>query len=123
MCIENQRGESGRASHGDPRTLKEIMQQNTRLLEQHETLKEQQKILQRMLAEQQQMLVHQQEGLKDLHENVVSLLAYCKTIVTKINTIPGVHSATNTSMTADSATNTKTDDTILLPNGGWIATC
>ena len=99
------------------------MQQNTRLLEQHETLKEQQKILQRMLAEQQQMLVHQQEGLKDLHENVVSLLAYCKTIVTKINTIPGVHSATNTSMTADSATNTKTDDTILLPNGGWIATC
>ena len=123
MCIENQRGESGRASHGDPRTLKEIMQQNTRLLEQHETLKEQQKILQRMLAEQQQMLVHQQEGLKYLHENVVSLLAYCKTIVTKINTIPGVHSATNTSMTADSATNTKTDDTILLPNGGWIATC
>ena len=74
------------------RTLTEIMQQNTRLLEQHETLKEQQNVLQRMLAEQQQMLVHQQEGLKDLHENVVSLLAYCKTIVTKINTIPGVHS-------------------------------
>ena len=93
-----------------------------------------------MLAEQQQMLVqhqatlqgqydiiknlsNQQGGLKDLHENVVSLLAYCRKIVTKINTIPGVHSATNTSMTADSATNTKTDDTILLPNGGWIATC
>ena len=123
MYIANQGVESGRAGLGSPRTLKEIMQQNTRLLEQQEILKEQQKILQRMLAEQQQMLVHQQEGLKDLHENVVSLLAYCKTIVTKINTIPGVHSATNTSMTADSATNTKTDDTILLPNGGWIATC
>ncbi len=122
MCIENQRGESG-ASLGNPRTWKEIMQQNTRLLEPQEILKEQQKSLQRMHAEQQQMLVHQQEGLKDLHENVVSLLASCKTIVTKINTIPGVHSATNTSMTADSATNTKTDDTILLPNGGWIATC
>ena len=39
MCIENQRGESGRASHGDPRTLKEIMQQNTRLLEQQENLR------------------------------------------------------------------------------------
>ena len=98
------------------------MQQNTRLLEQHETLKEQQKTLQRMLAEQQQMLVHQQEGLKYLHGNVVSLLAYCRTIVTNINTIPGVHSATNTSMTADSATNIKTD-TVLLIDGGWIATC
>ena len=85
-------------------------------------MKEQQKILQRMLAEQQQMLVHQQGGLDDLHENVVSLLAYCRTIVTKINPTPGVHSATNTSMTADSATNTKTD-TILLIDGGWIATC
>ena len=62
-------------------------------------------------------------GTRLFHRDLVSLLAYCKTIVTKINTIPGVHSATNTSMTADSATNTKTDDTILLINGGWIATC
>ena len=122
MSIANQGVESGKAGLGSPQTLKEIMQQNTRLLEQQEILKEQQEILQRMLAEQQQMLVHQQEGLKDLHENVVSLLAYCKTIVTKINTIPGVHSATNTSMTADSTTNTETD-TIPLTDGGWTAIC
>ena len=61
-------------------------------------------------------------GTRLFHRDLVSLLAYCKTIVTKINTIPGVHSATNTSTTADSATNIKTD-TILLIDGGWIATC
>ena len=83
-------------------------------------------MLKMMLEEQQQVLVKQQailQGEGGLNEHVMSLLAYCKKIVTKINTIQSVHSATNTSMTADSATNTKTDDTILLPNGGWIATC
>ena len=57
MYIANQGVESGRAGLGSPRNLKEIMQQNTRLLEQQE-------ILQRMLAEQQQMLVQQQAALQ-----------------------------------------------------------
>ena len=38
MYIANQGVESGRAGLGSPRTLKEIMQQNTRLLEQQENL-------------------------------------------------------------------------------------
>ena len=124
MYIASQSVESGRAGLGSPRTLKEIMQQNTRLLEQQENLKEQQEILQRMLAEQQQMLVQQQailQGEGGLNDHVISLLAYCKKIVTKINTIQGVHSATNTSMTADSATTTETDMTPLI-DGGWTAT-
>ena len=78
-------------------------------MEQQENLKEQQKILQRMLEEQQQMLVQQQailQGEGGLNDHLISLSAYCKKIVTKLNTIQGVHSATNTSMTADSATTT-----------------
>ena len=39
MYIANQSVESGRAGLGSPRTLKEIMQQNTRLLEQQENLR------------------------------------------------------------------------------------
>ena len=39
MYIANQGVESGRAGLGSPRTLKEIMQQNTRLLEQQENLR------------------------------------------------------------------------------------
>ena len=39
MYIANQGVESGRAGRGSPRTLKEIMQQNTRLLEQQENLR------------------------------------------------------------------------------------
>ena len=39
MYIANQGVESGKASLGSPRTLKEIMQQNTRLLEQQENLR------------------------------------------------------------------------------------
>ena len=42
MYIANQGVESGRAGLGSPRTLMEIMQQNTRLLEQQENWKEQQ---------------------------------------------------------------------------------
>ena len=39
MYIANQGVESGKAGLGSPRTLKEIMQQNTRLLEQQENLR------------------------------------------------------------------------------------
>ena len=124
MYIANQGVESGRAGLGSPRTLMEIMQQNTELLKQQENLRGQQDMLKMMLEEQQQVLVQQQailQGEGGLNEHVMSLLAYCKKIVTKINTIQSVHSATNTSMTADSATTTETDMTPLI-DGGWTAT-
>ena len=115
MYIANQGVESGRAGLGSPRTLKEITEQNARLLEQQETLR-------RMLAEQQQMLVQQQAELQshcdiikklfnqieqmpkrrdnqgeelslhDLHEKTDALLLYCVRIEGKLDTIPGVHS-------------------------------
>ena len=124
MYIANQGVESGRAGLGSPRTLMEIMQQNTELLKQQENLRGQQDMLKMMLEEQQQVLVKQQailQGEGGLNEHIMSLLAYCKKIVTKINTIQSVHSATNTSMTADSATTTETDMTPLIDDG-WTTT-
>ena len=121
MYIANQGVESGKAGLGSPRTLMEIMQQNTELLKQQENLRGQQDMLKMMLEEQQQALVQQQailQGEGGLNDHVISLLAYCKKIVTKINTIQKVHSATNTSMTADSATTTETDMTPLIDDGG-----
>ena len=70
-----------------------------------------------MLVKQQAIL----QGEGGLNEHIMSLLAYCKKIVTKVNTIQSVHSATNTSMTADSATTTETDMTPLIDDG-WTTT-
>ena len=124
MYIANQGVESGKAGLGSPRTLMEIVQQNTRLLEQQENLRGQPDMLKMMLEEQQQVLVQQRailQGEGGLGDQFSSLLAYCKKIVTKLNTIQREHSATNTSMAADSTTTTETDMTPLF-HGGSIAT-
>ena len=93
-------------------------------MKQQEDLRRQQAEFKVMLEEQQQVLVQQRailQGEGGLGDQFSSLLAYCKKIVTKINTIQSVHSATNTSMTADSATTIETDMAPLIDDG-WTTT-